>query len=75
MPQLSAIKPNDTILSEQAGFRRAMACSAFWSDHPLNTAFRAARDTETFSLKDFTAFVIALPADQFLSLVGGSDAR
>lgn len=75
MPQLSAIKPNDAILSEEAGLRRAMACTAFWSDHPLNVTFRSARQTETFSLRDFTAFVVALPADQFHNLVGGSDAR
>ena len=68
MRQLSDIKLSDTILSEEAGLRRAAACQAFWSDRPLNLAFRQARGTQTFSLKDFTAFVIALPADDFLEL-------
>lgn len=55
--------------------RRAAACQAFWSDRPLNLAFRDRHQASTFSLKDFTAFVIAMPAEQFLQLVGGSDAR
>lgn len=75
MRQLSDIRPNDLILTEQAGMRRAEACRAFWSDAPLNLAFRDQRQTHTFSLSDFTAFVIALPSDEFLSLVGGTDAR
>jgi hypothetical protein len=68
MRQLSDIKPNDRIISEQAGHRRAAACHAFWSDAPLNLAYREATGASTFNLKDFTAFVIALPADQFLAL-------
>lgn len=75
MPQLSAIGPNDTILSEEAGLRRAAACQAFWSDRPLNRAFREQCQADAFSLREFTAFVIAMPSDQFLALVGGSDAR
>lgn len=74
MRQLSDIKPNDTILSEQAGLRRAAACNAFWSDRPLNLAYRAATGASTFSLKDFTAFVIGLPSADFLELTGGRDA-
>lgn len=70
MRQLSDIKPNDTILAEQAGHRRAAACRAFWSDAPLNIAYREATGANTFSLKDFTAFVIGLPADRFLQLTG-----
>lgn len=70
MRNLSTIKPNDAILSEQAGLRRAAACQAFWSDRPLNLAFREQRQTDAFSLKDFVAFVVDLPSDQFLTLIG-----
>jgi hypothetical protein len=62
-------------LSSAEQMRRAAACQAFWSDRPLNRAFREQYRTSTFTLRDFTAFVIAMPAEQFLQLVGGSDAR
>jgi len=75
MRQLSDIKPGDTILSEQSGMRRAEACRAFWSDQPLNLAYREATGASNFSLKDFVAFVVDLPADDFLKLTGGRDAR
>ena len=74
MPQLSSITPGDHILSEAEGVRRAAARRAFWSDHPLNLAFRAERQADGFSLKDFVAFVVATPADQFSMLTGGHDA-
>lgn len=50
--------------------RRAIACQAFWSDRPLNRAFREQRQTDTFNLRDFTDFVAGLPSDQFLALTG-----
>ncbi|MCC8963745.1 hypothetical protein H8A95_15855 [Bradyrhizobium sp. Pear76] len=75
MRQLSDIRPGDRVYSEQEGARRAAAARSFWSDHPLNLAFRAARQVESFNLKDFTAFVLELPADQFQALTGGRDAR
>ena len=62
-------------LEQHAETRRAAACRAFWSDHPLNLAFRAERQQTIFSLKEFVAFVIAMPSAQFLSLTGGRDAR
>ncbi len=43
------------------------ACRSFWSDHPLNVAFRTERG-EPFSLKEFIAFVLALPAERFNQL-------
>ena len=43
------------------------ACRSFWSDHPLNIAYRHERG-ETFSLKEFIAFVLAMPAERFQQL-------
>jgi hypothetical protein len=74
MRELSSIKPNDRILSEREGLRRAAACRAFWSDHPLNLAFRNQQQAETFSLREFTAFVVAMPSEQFQTRTGGRDA-
>lgn len=75
MRQLFDIRPGDRVYSAQEGIRRAAAARSFWSNHPLNLAFRAARQVETFNLRDFTTFVLDLPADQFLALTGGHDAR
>lgn len=44
--------------------RRAAAVRAFWSDHPLNLTYRRTRG-ETFSLREFIAFVLDLPQEQF----------
>ncbi len=44
--------------------RRAAARRAFWSDDPLNVAFRQLAGN-TFSLRAFIAFVVDLPRDQF----------
>jgi hypothetical protein len=56
--------------------RRAAACRAFWSDHTLNREFRIICGDRPFTLKEFAAFVIGLPADQFFNLAkqhpGGS---
>lgn len=57
---------------QHAAIRRAAACRSFWSDDALNRAFRA-RHGETFSLKDFTAFVIAMPSVGPVSRAGFSD--
>ncbi len=45
--------------------RRAAACKAFWSDRPLNIAFRHEIGDRPFSLKEFVAFVMDMPAEQF----------
>jgi hypothetical protein len=45
------------------------ACRSFWSDHPLNVAYRRERG-ETFSLKEFIGFVVKLPGDRFAELNG-----
>lgn len=74
MRQLSDIKPEDRVYSEQEGIRRAAARRSFWSDDQLNLAFRVERQTSTFSLKDFVAFVLELSADRFETLTGGRDA-
>lgn len=44
--------------------RREAAIRAFWSDDPLNLSFRRSRG-ETFSLREFIAFVLDLPQEQF----------
>jgi hypothetical protein len=44
--------------------RRAAAVRAFWSDDPLNVAFRQ-RAGNTFSLRAFIAFVVEMPREQF----------
>lgn len=48
----------------QRADRRDAAIRAFWSDHPLNLSFRRTRG-ETFSLREFIAFVLDLPQEQF----------
>lgn len=45
--------------------RRAAACRAFWSDYPLNGAYRQVVDDWPFTLREFVAFVVATPTDQF----------
>ena len=45
--------------------RRAAAVQAFWSDAPLNLSMRAERGDKPFSLREFIAFVEAMPGDQF----------
>lgn len=50
--------------------RRAAARRWFWSDHPLNLAFREERKINSFSLKEFISFVKNLPAGRFHSLIG-----
>jgi hypothetical protein len=74
MRQLSDIRPGDRVYSEQEGIRRAAARRSFWSNHPLNLAFRAERQDDGFSLRAFVAFVLDLPADRFEQLTGGHDA-
>jgi hypothetical protein len=74
MRRPSDIKPGDRVYSEQEGIRRAAAARSFWSDHPLNIAFRRYHG-ESFSLKDFAAFVLELSADQFQALTGDRNAR
>lgn len=44
--------------------RRDAAVRAFWSDDPLNLTYRRSRG-ETFSLREFIAFVLDLPQEQF----------
>jgi hypothetical protein len=62
--------------NEATEARRAAACRAFWSDHTLNREFRIICGDRPFTLKEFVAFVIGLPADQFFNLAkqhpGGS---
>lgn len=62
---------------QYAEIRRAATCRSFWSDDALNRAFREISG-DIFTLRSFTAFVIAMPSDQFLALAfqtaGGSDA-
>ena len=41
------------------------ACRAFWSDHPLNLAFRHQHGSDNFTLKAFVQFVVAMPPGQF----------
>jgi hypothetical protein len=74
MRKRSSIAPQDRILSEEEGIRRSAACHSFWSDHPLNLAFRAERQADGFTLKDFAGFVIAMPAARFDELTGGRNA-
>lgn len=45
--------------------RKAAACAAFWSDRPLNVVFRQSIGERPFSLKEFLAFVLEMPAEQF----------
>ncbi len=45
--------------------RKAAACAAFWSDRPLNVMFRQRVGERAFSLKEFLAFVLEMPAEQF----------
>lgn len=45
--------------------RRAAACRAFWSDHPLNLLYRQRHGERTFSLREFKTFVLSLSADEF----------
>jgi hypothetical protein len=45
--------------------RRAAACRSFWSDHPLNLAYRRHIGRETFALKPVVAFVLSLPQGEF----------
>lgn len=51
--------------------RKAAACRAFWSNQPLNVAYRQHRDRESFALKDFVAWTIALPVADFDRLTSG----
>lgn len=51
--------------------RKAAACRAFWSDQPLNVAYRRYRARESFALKDFVAWTVALPVDDFHRLTTG----
>ncbi len=44
--------------------RRDAAVRAFWSDDPLNMTFRRSRG-DTFTLREFIAFVLDLPQEQF----------
>ena len=75
MRNRTSIRPGDRVYSEQEGIRRAAAARSFWSDHPLNLAFREERQVEAFSLKDFVAFVLELSADRFQSLTGTADTH
>ncbi|MDB5621067.1 hypothetical protein [Tardiphaga sp.] len=45
--------------------RKAAACRAFWSDAPLNVRYREVVGDRPFSLKEFVAFVMDMPAEQF----------
>jgi len=56
-------KPNDLqrILAERTDSARR----SFWSDDPLNITFRQETGKTTFSLREFIAFVIELPQEQF----------
>jgi hypothetical protein len=58
-------------MSEHEAERRRAACRSFWSDHPLNMAFRVERG-ERFTLREFVSFVVALPADRFHQLGGAT---
>jgi hypothetical protein len=49
--------------------RRAAACRAFWSDAPLNVAYREVVDHRPFTLREFIAFVLAMPAKQFAEIM------
>jgi hypothetical protein len=48
--------------------RFATACRTFWSDHALNREFRSVCGDRPFTLKEFIAFVVGLPSEQFFSL-------
>lgn len=48
--------------------RRAAACRSFWSDDPLNVAYRQETGAQSFTLRDFIAYVIELPSRQFEQL-------
>ena len=56
--------PANDVLSHTE-IRKAAAARAFWSDHPLNVAFRTKSGKQTFSLKEFSEFVVAMPGDEF----------
>ena len=45
--------------------RKAAACRAFWSDHPLNLAYREKTGSAIFSLAQFVEFVCDMSADEF----------
>jgi len=70
MQQSPTLAQRNSPIARHSEARRGAACRAFWSSHPLNLAFRRKHGTDTFSLKEFVAFVIAMPADQFLALTG-----
>jgi hypothetical protein len=63
-PTADCVAPAAAILGETE-IRTAAACRAFWSNHPLNLAYRQANGTETFPLSAFVAFVREMPADDF----------
>jgi hypothetical protein len=50
---------------QHAEIRRAAACRFFWSNHPLNLAYRAQHGEGTFSLKAFVQFVVDMSSDDF----------
>jgi hypothetical protein len=51
--------------------RKAAACRSFWSDDPLNLAYRDHTGRHSFTLRAFVAFVVGLPQDRFEFLRAG----
>lgn len=53
--------------------RTDAACRAFWSNHPLNLEMRKTRDE--FTISEFIAFVVAMPADKFNACMFSAGVR
>jgi hypothetical protein len=51
--------------------RKAAACRSFWSDDPLNLAYRNHTGRHSFTLRAFVNFVVGLPDEQFESCQRG----
>lgn len=57
-------------LHSETRLRRDAAVKSFWSDDPLNLTYRRETGQNSFSLKSFIAFVVAMPREQFESCAG-----
>jgi hypothetical protein len=69
-PTMMARENSEALIAAQrehadAEARKAAACRAFWSDAPLNVQYREVVGDRPFSLKEFVAFVMGMPAEQF----------
>jgi hypothetical protein len=63
-PVVDRAAPAPEILGETE-IRKAAACRAFWSDHPLNVAYREKVGSSVFTLSAFVEFVTEMSADDF----------